>query len=579
MIKQTWWRALSTLIVWLLVTQAGAPFAGAQPEALQVIIMQPGEGETYYTGSDGPRTLVPILGRVSSGSFDPQQLEIQLDLLQDGKLIGREIGVANAYGAFGFRIMINAQGSGELGTPEMNCFYCHEVARLTLPGGPSVVRVTAVEPTGRKAVAERRVTLDRALLATVTVQVKVEGDSAASIPGLLITATTRVYDWRARKFSALTDTQGQAVMQIEALTQAPTRYLFSVAPILVDSALYQTRAPVEVVLPAGARSASPIKLTVEAQLGQIAGSVAQAGKLPDGPLTIRAVELLHGRSFAAPVAEGKFVFDGLPIAAYLVGADPDQAAALGGRTAAVRLDLAAQPQAACTLELAPLTGRSARGAIRDASGPVIPFAWIEAGDKGLVAPASLVSGVFALYGLPDGARTLRVSAPGYWSRTVPARAGLDVKLKPRPDTRILPWGAGKLVIPDKTNASASGDRIVLRQGWLWGTGDRPLTIDTPESRITVQGGSFALEYLPGESAWLYVLSGEAAVSARGEPDIAVRSGEMCAFAGKGIARPLPVPFDEVALRLLQTQRPLPVQFETEPGIWPRIQELLAGIGM
>ncbi len=579
MIQPLWWRAFSVLVTWLFVAQACAPLASAQAGTLQVVILQPGEGETYYTGPGGPRTLVPILGRASSDSFDPQQLEIQLDLLQGGKLIGHESGASNADGTFSFRVLINAEGSGELSTPEMNCFSCHEMAKLALPAGASSVRVTAVEPTGRKAVAERRVMLDKAGLAAVAVEVGVRDQPGWSVVGLPVIAATRVYDWRGRKFSALTDAGGRAAMQIEALTLAPTRYLFSVAPTVVDGIRYQSTAPVEVVLPANARAADPIQLTVEAQFGQISGSVALAGQPPAGPLSVRAVELSYGRSFSAPAVEGRFALDGLPIGVYLVGADPDQAAALKSRPVAVRLDLTQQTQAAVTLALTPLTGRSAQGAVRDTSGTAIPFAWITESAQGPAMPVSPASGAFALHGLARGATTVRVNAPGFWSRTIPARAGLAVTLKPRPDTRVLPWGAGALVIPDTTNGAVAGERITLRRGWLWGVGDRPLTIGTPEATVTVQGGRFALEYLPGESAWLYVFAGAAVISARGEPDVAVQAGEMCAFAGKEIAAPRPVPFDEAAARSLRALQVMPAGFVAEPGWQPRTLERLAAIGI
>ncbi len=604
MSSQRWGWALGWLVAGLLAAAASSaaaealPPAAAQTPPLQVVILRPSEGEIYYTAPSGPRTLALISGKVSGGDFDLQQLGVELDILQDGKSIGRVSGSADASGSFSFRVFINANGDAHLGTPESNCFSCHENARVELPAGVSTVRVTAVEPTGAKVVAERRVVLDQSANAPVTVRVNVQGERPSppgwpsAVRGLSVTAATRIYEWRARKFQGRTDAQGRATMEIEALTQAPTRYLFDVVPAVVDGVYYQAGAPVELVLPPGATSAGTISLTVRAQLGQISGRVTLAGKPPAGPVSVRAVALTSGRAFVGPVTAGEYSLAGLPIGAYLVAVDPEQAAALGSRSVAARLDLADRINASAALELKPLIGRTVRGSVRDAAGGpplppqrmpagrgAIPFAWVTGGSEGVVATALPTSGSFILYDLPARVWALQVSAPGYWSRQIPARNGLQVALTPRPDTRILPWGSGSIVLPDKTNATLSGDRIQLRRGWVWGTAGRALDIDMPDASITLQSASFAVEYLPGERSWLYVTDGEARVGSPGEPGVLVRGGEMVAFAARDVTTPRPVPIDAAALQTLHADRSPLVEYETQPGWQARVKDLLAAVGV
>ncbi len=562
-----------------VAAQTATPAAG-QPAGIKVVIDRPGEGETYYTGLVGPRTTVPIVGHVTGSDFDPAQLEVQFEVLQDGKPVGRETGTPEADGRFFFRALTNAYGTAELGSPEGNCFRCHGHEPVEIPRGEALVRVTAIEPTGRKASAERRIYLDQAGTATVTVQVGIADQPGRTVSGLLVDATTRVYDWRARKFTALTDGQGRATLRLEALSRAATRYRINVAPIQIDGVRYQAAAPVEIDLPPGAASAGPVNLAVVAHLGQISGTVVRDGGPPAGTIDVRAVQLPYGRAFTGSAAGGRFTLDGLPMGDYLLAVDGDQAAALNAQPAVQRIALDDRQFDAGTLGLVPATGGTVRGTLRAGTGAALPFGWVSAGGD-TISPATPLSGEFAVYGLPSGRRTLGVSAPGYWSRVVPAWPGatLDVRLEAKPGTRTIPWGAGSLVVPEGTLATGSGPQIRLQRGWLWGRGDTPLTVITSDAALSISGGAFAIEYLPGESAWLYLVAGEASIGSASGGDVNVKAGEMCAFAGRGIARPLPVPLDGAAIRMMGAQRALPVLYEPQPGVWPRVQELAASVGV
>ena len=574
-----WFNLVAGLILFL----AGPCAALAQDGDLEVMIDRPGEGESYYTGAGGPRTLVPIVGRVLGGSFDPTQIELQLEVLQDGRPLGSEEGEPDANGAFTFRVMSNVDGSPELGTPESNCFSCHEAAKLALPAGAATLRITAIEPTGRQVTTERHVSLDRAGLAKVTVKVTMPGDAGRMVAAMPVAATTNLYGWRSRKFTALADMHGQATLYVEALSLQPTRYQLTVAPLLVDGILYQAAAPIEFVLPPGATSLGPLSLPAEARLGQLTGTVGTTSGQPidETPVTVRAVELPYGRSFSAPVAAGQFAFAGLPIGRYLLAAD---AGGPGGQSFQPRpatADFGQGTTATCALQLEPATGRRLRGTLHDLSGEPLPFGWVALPGGSLTTPVTPVTGSFELLSVSSGIRTLQAGAPGHWSRLVPARAGapLAVRLDPRPGTQRLPWGKGSLVIPEDTRASAAGSQITLERGWLWGAGDGVLTIRAGETDITVREGRFAIEYLPGESAWLYLPKGQAEVRRSDGASTVMRAGQMLAFAGKDIASLLPAVLDEAGLRLLLSQRPAAANSTFRPGLLTRVEDALAAVGI
>jgi hypothetical protein len=110
---------------------------------------------------------------------------------------------------------------------------------------------------------------------------------------------------------------------------------------------------------------------------------------------------------------------------------------------------------------------------------------------------------------------------------------LDVDLQRRPETLTLDWGEGEIIIPPETEAEVTGLRIMLASGWLWGDGegDQPLLIGTPETEIELSKGKFALERLPNQMAWLYLIDGQAEVSSKktGE-SLVVDSGKMVALS-------------------------------------------------
>ncbi|HEX9116502.1 MAG TPA: hypothetical protein VGA61_10570, partial [Anaerolineae bacterium] len=204
-LRRRLWRLGLIALVLGLSLSGGSPaaaFGYPQDSGFKVVILRPGPGETYYAGPDSPRTAVYVLGRVSGGEFAPEQIEILLTILEDGRPSGEAHASATAGGDFNFLIATNPDGPEEVGRSSGNCYPCHGPVSLAFPGRRSLLRVTATDPLGRSAVAERWITIERPRLAEVTVRARLAGGSELAPPGLPISATTNLLGWRGRQFSS-----------------------------------------------------------------------------------------------------------------------------------------------------------------------------------------------------------------------------------------------------------------------------------------------------------------------------------------------------------------------------------------
>jgi hypothetical protein len=151
----------------------------------------------------------------------------------------------------------------------------------------------------------------------------------------------------------------------------------------------------------------------------------------------------------------------------------------------------------------------------------------------------------------------------------------------RPDTRRLAWGEGEVFIPAETLASVDGRRIVLERGWLWGQGasDQAWMISTAGLVISLSDGRFALEQLPGESAWLYLLDGEAAVYRSEASDQVTRlaAGTMLALPETGTL--IAVPLDSAVIGALSPAAGAAPALVWEPTPAAQVRDRLALVGI
>ncbi|HSM55641.1 MAG TPA: carboxypeptidase regulatory-like domain-containing protein [Candidatus Sulfomarinibacteraceae bacterium] len=573
--------ALGVLLLWLAPTVAHAQDGDS---ALSVMIEWPNEGETFYAGPSSLLYKVPIKGRVESETHEPDEIAVQLDVFHGDELIGTLLHDLDEGGGFEFQVTVNPHGSTEQFTIGFyDCgLLCHSEGEMPLRPGHLRLLVTATARDGAEASATRQVTVDVAQTATVPVDVVLDGEQVA-VADVTVSAATRVYLWRARFGSGLSDSEGRAEVAVEALSQAPTEYVFRVEPTVVDGVLYEGLAPETVRLPPGAESAPPITLAVTSRRGSIAGSLSSAAVVPGGT-EVWAIRLPDGAAFRTEInEEGRFQFSDLPVDEYLVTLDHAALLQSGWQSPPHTLDLAQELEAEATLALAQLPGVPLQGVIRDESGLPLPFAWVDVRDSGATAATTPDDGRFTLGGLQREPTTVTFQAPGHYARAqvVEAQSGEahSVALVRKPDTRALAWGQGEVVVPVESEATLEGQTVILEQGWLWGEGgDAPLQLETPVATMAVDEGRFALEYLPGRHAWFYLFEGAAELrSPSGGEAIALQGGQMVnLYNGEGLRV---VSYEPAVVHALHGRQASPLPVAWEPTMSARVRDGLARLGI
>lgn len=587
-------RIAGLLLLGLLgdtLAHGGVDSARAQARDFTVKITTPAEGETFYAGPTSMLYHIPIAGWVDDPDYTPADVEIQLSILQDGELAGSQTTTPLADGTFDFYVTVNPDYSQSLflnneSVVNPSCAdRCHHPTKLGLPRGAVVLRVTATDPAGQSGSVERHIVVDRSSFATVPVRVIHADRPEKPVPDVPVRASTRLYLWRTRHAAAASDARGYANMRVEALAEAPTRYVLQVEPTVVDGVLYASVEPVELVLPPGATSASPVTLKVRSRMGEIAGTLAQADGRPLGSVPVYAIRLPDGDSRRTDTSEdGVFSFSNLPIDRYLLAPDPTvlMEQGLRGLTREVDLVDVVNP----SVELAADSMNSAiQGIIVDGDGVPLPFAWVRAGELGEPQAVLPHSGTYTLSGLPAESITIFANAPGFYSRaqvvdpSSKARPGVDIALTRQPGTHSLPWGNGEIVIPAETQLTRDERVITLERGWLWGRGhgSDAITINAAAVEIVLLNADFALEYLPGQRAWLYVFEGQAKVRAPDDPEpTVVRAGSMINLLD---GDRVPATLNPVVVSALQKDSIQPLSLVWELSLRARVRRGLAQAGI
>ncbi len=235
------------------------------------------------------------------------------------------------------------------------------------------------------------------------------------------------------------------------------------------------------------------------------------------------------------------------------------------------------------LQLQPIEGGIFHGTVRGQQGERLPFAFLSAGTAAPVAVSS-DSGQFQIP-VPGGRSTGTVTAPGYYARALVLDASAsdeqEIVLVRRPETRVVSWGSGQLVVPPETTGTLNDRQMDLTSGWFWGVvkPDKPLSIRMATQAITISEGEFALEQLPGRAAWFYLASGRASIGRSEEPPVMVSAGQMVMLADSGDF--VPVNMDAVGARVIRSISQVPLFSVWEPTLGARVRDTLAqaGIGL
>jgi hypothetical protein len=554
----------------------------AQESTFTVSIVSPAEGETLYAGPTTLLYTVDVRGWVA-GADDPAQVSLQLEVFQDSSLALSLFSNPAPDGSFAFPVTVNPKGSEGNFTPveiEAFCEDCHYTAADSFPNGALLLRVTATDTTGRQTRAERHIIVDRSAYTTIPVQVVYAEDPDRPMSGITISASTWIYEWRARHAYAKTDESGIAFLNLEALSQAPTRYQLLAESSVQDGVFYEGTGAVEITIPPAGTVNRPVTLRIQQALETIGGQIRFFGSDVPQPLELWAVRVRDEAGFQTSVDDfGRFTFSDLPLGRYIIAADPAWLAELGWRVEHQIIELTADPEAGIKLTATALDGGIATGQLVDGSGSLIPFGRVTVQDSSLGADVLPSSAEWQLLEAPEVPFTLTATAPGF----LPTEANLDpatssstsIRLEQAPETRVLDWGDGRLILPGETRAVMRESTLQLDYGWLWGFGggSGPLSVQLPNADVTIHGGSFALEIAPGQINRLFIDEGSAEVVSRATGfKSELVAGEMLDLSDPD--RSVPVPQNPIVDQVMQAEYGIEMPSTYDPGEVEQRQTLL-----
>jgi len=545
-----------------------------------VEIASPGNGAHVYTPAN-IWSMLPINGTVYSKTVALTEIKIHLEVWKGSQQIATISTIPNADGAFSFSA--NIRPGEKKPYPDFlarnNCWACHQESQTVLPSGEVHLVVVATAPDGKQALDQRLIYVDYSQSVIIPVTVLEEDGQPA--PNMPILSETRLYEWRERTFRTISNSTGQASLNVEALSQNQTTYQISIPPTVINGVLYKSKDSVQVELPLGATTSPAVTLHVQTASGEISGHVTGLGS----PIQVWAISLPEGiAQITTTSAKGTFAFSSLPVSQYLLAADPLALAKQGKALPAERIDLTQSLSTQVNLIAQTLKCASLAGIVMDETGASLPFAWASVeSQNGQADPAS---GVFSMFGLTAAKATVILSAPGYYSQANSINtqnatvSPMNFSLVRRPETRIIQWGDGAITIPPETISSEEGRRIVFEQGWLWGKGEtkQPLVITWENIEITILGGQFALERLPARSGWLYLMKGQASIQRAGKVGaVTVKAGEMILLNQEQELHP--VPYDPVIAGALHLNSEVPIIPAWQPSLSAQVRDRLARIGI
>lgn len=557
----------------------GTRSAHAQSSRLAVVIATPAQGETVYVSPSAFLYSIYINGWIVTSNPEPSLIKLQLDLLRGTELTANLKSRANPDGSFSFSVTANPAGA-DFPDPHTGCIECHFTSPIALPRGKVLVRVTATDPAGNQAVAERTIIVDHSGSAIIPVKVVDADHPEQTIPNIPVLGSARMYLWRARTSTATTDTTGHARVQVEALAQSSTRYIFTVPPVVVNGVLYESVESKQTTLKPGQAFGEMLTLPVRARRGQITGTIRGVG---DSVLTVRAIDGQTGASFVAQAREGAFAFSELPVARYLVALDPAELAprSLQANASQIDLSIASSAQATVALTANVASPRVVHGTIRASNGEPVPFGWVALDGASGGTRTNPATGEFVLYDVPANAQTLRVIAPGFWSQSIAIKndAAVSITLAPRNELRQIAWGNGLTMLPPETLTESVGGHLVLTHGWMWGKGTGAFSIETAGATITFENARVAIER-QAERAWLYVMEGNANVALDSSRQTTVNAGHMLVIDSH-FENLRAVAIEPLAIRALTGTFSDPSEFVTEPTLSTQVRDgvVLFGISV
>jgi hypothetical protein len=153
-----------------------------------------------------------------------------------------------------------------------------------------------------------------------------------------------------------------------------------------------------------------------------------------------------------------------------------------------------------------------------------------------------------------------------------------IGLERRPETETVRWGNGKIVVPAGTIARIEEGLIEFETGWIWGEGDSPIRVRTPEAEITLPGGRFALQRISGQDPWFYLFDGQAELESRDSGrSVRMQAGEMTALLRSGTWTA--IPYDGEIVKALQPLDGVSTEPVWKPGLAGQVWNWLTEKGI
>ncbi|MBL1172697.1 MAG: WD40 repeat domain-containing protein [Chloroflexi bacterium] len=562
----------------------GVPVAG---ENLAVIINYPTNGESLYSSS-AYRAPLYVTGSIKS-DIAPTHVTLELSVFSRDATepVFTVTGHPSETGSFEYKLTQNHDKPLpiDVGPATQDCLICHGTfqnqSNGDLPEGEVRLLVRATTPDGRTATDERWLYVDTSKKVMIEVNV-VDKDTRQPIAGLPVQASTILYHWRERYAHEKTNLQGVAYLNVEVLTQAPTVYQFTMPDTVLDGSYYSAFQPISISILPDETLLPAVTIEVQSRVSHVFGHLT--GTLPAELLDVLAIRLPDGDFHRIRSSGDYFEFHGLANGKYLFTPDPLTLLSFGLYSQPAAVDLSVAPEAHPELVIMPKTGIRISGRLLDRTNTAnIPFAWIVA-KSGQVYTPDPVTGEFTFFTDGSTRQSLTVLAPGYYSQTqmveLTSRAvdGLIFSLVRQSTTKSLNWGEGKIIIPSDSVYEFVQNTLKITRGWVWGyDGNSAQTIEVAGKQLELTNGTFALEYLPPEGGWLYVLTGQGVIQAEGLPDIQVKSGEMV-FLQSGV-NAQPVLLEPSVLAILKNVDQPPISPTWEPGLGTQITNRLAQFGI
>lgn len=468
-------------------------------DVIAVIITSPSNGETFYVNG---YYLVPetIGGKIFYNDQDSvSSVEVKLDIIHKDQISYSQTTTPNPLGEFRFYADVNP-GSIQAQDPSVFCRGCHERigSGASLTKGLNRIRITATAPNGSQAYDERWFRVDTSDIVTVPIKV-IDEITNEPLSEIKVSASTFIYDWRNRTFSAITDSLGNTTLDLERLSQTTTNYSISIPEQLVNGKLISGLNPVKLSITPEENSYKTQSILARVVTGVIDGKINNLIPLKGiEDINISAFILPSGPVFQTkPDSNASFYFNNIPLQKYKLYIAPDSLQSFGLASEILMVDLTHKANIETEINLQ--SSRIITGIVTDEFGNFIPSAYVTPKDSPLSYPIDPQTKKFFVSDHSSNLSYLTASAPGYYSSGILVKNDINevnFKLTKMNQTKQIPWGEGVIIIPPESVATFDEHelQISIDKGWIWGNNktEIPLIVRLNNYLIEINYGEFAL---------------------------------------------------------------------------------------